>query len=99
MGHYAGQCPNRKKKKQGGTTTSTEEDEFASQFEREMSLLVSLSMVETPSNVWYIDNGASNHMFGVREHFTDLTESGIKLEIVLGNNTIVNACGHGTISF
>jgi hypothetical protein len=41
MGHYVGQCPNRKKKKQGGTTTSTEEDEFASQFERECSLIVS----------------------------------------------------------
>jgi hypothetical protein len=99
MGHYVGQCPNRKKKKQGGTTTSTEEDEFASQFEREMSLLVSLSTVETPSSVWYIDSGASSHMSGVREHFTDLTESGIKLEIVLGNNTIVRAAGRGTVSF
>jgi hypothetical protein len=30
MGHYAGQCPNKKKnKKQGGTATTTEE-EFAS---------------------------------------------------------------------
>jgi hypothetical protein len=99
MGHYVGQCPNKKKKKQGGTVASAEEDEFASQFEREMSLLVSLSTVETPSSVWYIDSGASKHMFSVREHFTDLTESGIKLEIVLRNNTIVKAAGHGTVSF
>jgi hypothetical protein len=98
MGHYVGQCPNRKKK-QGGTTASAKEDEFTSQFEREMSFLVSLSTIETPSSVWYIDSGASNHMFGVREHFTDLTETGIKLEIVLGNNTKVKAIGRSTISF
>jgi hypothetical protein len=99
MGHYVGQSPNRKKKKLGGTIESTEEDESASQFEREMSLLVSLSIVETPSNVWYINSGASIHMSGVREHFIDLTETGIKLEIVLGNNTIVRAARCGTISF
>jgi hypothetical protein len=99
IGHYAGQCPNRKKKKQGGIATSTEEDEFASQFEREMSSLVSLSTIQTPSSVWYIDSGASSHMSGVRENFTDLTEIGIKLEIVLGNNTIVRAVGCGIVSF
>ena len=32
---------NGKKKKQGGTAASTKEDEFASQFERKMSLPVS----------------------------------------------------------
>jgi hypothetical protein len=62
-----------------------------------MSLLVNLSTVETPSSVWYIDSGASNHMSGVREHFTDLTESGIKLDIVLGNNTIVKADRRGRV--
>jgi hypothetical protein len=88
-----------KKKKQGGTTTSIEEDEFTSQIERDMSFLVSLSIVEMPSNLWYINNGASNHMYGVREHFIDITKFGIKLEIVLGNNTIVRVAGRGTISF
>jgi hypothetical protein len=98
MGHYVGQCPNRKKKKQGGTAASAE-DEFASQFEREMSLLVRMSTVEMSSSVWYIDSGASSHMPGVREHFTDLTESRIKLEIMFGNNTIDRAIGHGTVFF
>jgi hypothetical protein len=71
--HYVGRCPNRKKK-QGGTSTSAKEDEFASQFERKILLLVSLSTVDTPSSVWYIDSGASNHMSGVREHSTDHTK-------------------------
>jgi hypothetical protein len=62
-------------------------------------LLVSLSTVETPSSVWYIDSGASSHMYSVREYFNDLTDYGIKLEIVVGNNTIVREAGRGTISF
>jgi hypothetical protein len=61
MGHYVRQCPNRKKKR-GGTVASVEKDEFASQSEREISLLVSLSIVETPSSVWYIDSGAFSHI-------------------------------------
>jgi hypothetical protein len=97
--HYARQCPNMKKKKEGGTTTLVEEDEFASQFEMEISLIVSLSIVETPSSVWYMDNGGFNHMFGVRKHFTDLIELGVNLEIVLGNYTIVNSIGRNTTSF
>jgi hypothetical protein len=63
-----------------------------------MSMLVSLSIVDMPSSVWYINSGASNHMSGVREHFTDLIESGIKLDIMLGNNTIVKADRRGTVS-
>ena len=38
-------------------------------------------------------------MSGVREHFTDLRDLEIKLEIVLGDNTIVRAVGHSTVSF
>jgi hypothetical protein len=97
--HYARQCPKMKKKKEGGTTTLVEEDEFASQFETEISLIVSLSTFETPSSVWYMDNGGFNHMFGVREHFIDLIEFGVNLEIVLGNYTIVKSVGRNTISF
>jgi hypothetical protein len=51
MGHYVRQFPNRKKKKQGGTAVTTEEDEFVSRFERECSLIVCCSTVESPSNV------------------------------------------------
>jgi hypothetical protein len=38
-------------------------------------------------------------VFGVRENFTDLTESGLDLEIVLGNDTIVRAVRCDTVSF
>jgi hypothetical protein len=44
-------CPNRKKKKQGGTAARAKEDEFVSKFERECSLIVCCSIVETPSRI------------------------------------------------
>jgi hypothetical protein len=62
-------------------------------------LIVCCSTVETPSDVWYVDNGASSHMSGVREHFTDLRDPKIRLEIELGDNTIVRVAWCGTISF
>jgi hypothetical protein len=56
-------------------------------------------LLETPSNIWYVDSEASSHMSGVREHFTNLKDREIKLEIVLGDNTIIRATGHSTVSF
>jgi hypothetical protein len=38
-------------------------------------------------------------MSGVRENFANLRDLEIRLEIVLGNDTIVKAAKHGTISF
>ena len=38
-------------------------------------------------------------MTGVPEHFTDLFESGLDVEVVLGDDTIVRAIGQGTITF
>jgi hypothetical protein len=95
FGHYAGQCPNKKKKQ---TTASTEVEEFFAKFDKEFSLVVCLSTRTTHSSVWYIDNGASCHMTGVREHLTDLTQIG-DLEVVLGDDRVVKAVGSGTVSF
>jgi hypothetical protein len=98
MGHYVGQYPN-KKKKQGGTTTTTEEPEFQTQFERECAVLICCTSVETTPSIWYIDNGASSHMTGVREHFTDLRDVEVGMEIALGDDTIVRFVGPGIITF
>jgi hypothetical protein len=97
MGHYAGQCPNRKKKL-GGTTTTTNE-EFQAQFERECAFLICCTLVKTTPNIWYIGNGASSHMTGVREHFTDLRDPEVRMEIALGDDTIVKVARRGTITF
>lgn len=95
MGHYVSQCPNNKKKH---VAASTEVDEFFTRFEKEFSLLVCLSTSATSTSVWYIDSGVSNHMTGMREHFTDLTESRVDLEVVLGDNSKVKAVGRGIVS-
>ena len=44
-----------------------------------------LSSRASSTSIWYIDNGASCHMIGVREYLTDLTEIG-DLEVVLGDD-------------
>jgi hypothetical protein len=72
MGHYV-----------GGIATSSQVYEFTSQFERRFSLIVCWSTAETPSNILYIESGSSSHMSGVREHFTDLIELWVKLEIMI----------------
>jgi hypothetical protein len=94
MGHYVGQCPNMKKKS-GGTT----DEEFQAQFERECAFLICCTSVETTPNIWYIDNGAASHMNGVREHFIDLRDPEVKMEIAFGDDTIARVAGCGTITF
>ena len=37
------------------------------------------------SGIWYVDSGASCHMTGVREYFSELSESGTDIEVVLGD--------------
>ena len=38
-------------------------------------------------------------MTGVREHFTDLRDPEVKMEIALGDDTIVRVAGSGTVTF
>lgn len=72
-GHCVSQCPNRKKgkKKKGKQqkTTSIDIQDLSSRLEDEFVLIACLSS-STSTSVWYIDNGASTHMMGVRELFS-----------------------------
>ena len=38
-------------------------------------------------------------MTGIRQYFTDLIETGLDLEVVLGDNSSVRAVGRGIVSF
>eukprot|EP00253_Pinus_taeda_P007806 PITA_07806 len=51
------------------------------------------------SGIWYVDSGASRHMTGVREYFSELSESGTDVKVVLGDDRVVRAVGVGTLTF
>ena len=38
-------------------------------------------------------------MTGVREMFTEMTKTGLSLEVVLGDDTTVSAVGRGSVTF
>jgi len=96
MGHYAGQCPNKKKKQ---VASLVEVEEFSTKFEKEFSLLVCLSSSVASMSVWYNDRESSHHMTGVHEHITNFIERGVNLEVVLGDDSIIRIVGIGTTSF
>ena len=75
--------------------TSAKVEEFATQFEQGFSFVASHSMSIASSSIWYIDSGASRHMTGVREHFSNLAERTLNLEVVLGDDRTVRAIGVG----
>ena len=71
---------------------------MASQFELEFSLiacLVSSVMV----SVWFLDSGASFHMTGDWDLFSDLEDRDLGVHIEMGNDGRYSATGIGTISF
>ena len=79
---------------------SAEIDDFASQFDREFSFMASTSTLVAPSSrIWYVDSGASRHMIGAKDQFTQFSDRRINLEVEMGDESIVRAVGVGTISF
>eukprot|EP00253_Pinus_taeda_P034619 PITA_34619 len=51
------------------------------------------------SSIWYVDIGASRHVTGVREYFSELSESGTDMKVVLDDDRVVRAVGVGTLTF
>jgi hypothetical protein len=50
-------------------------------------------------SIWYIDSGASSHMTRIREHFYDLRDNEVRIEISLGDERVVRVIGVGTVAF
>ena len=67
--------------------------------EREYTLLTGHSFSASTTSTWYIDNGASSHMIGAQEMFSELSQAGIDVEVMLGDDTVVRGVGRGTIIF
>ena len=66
----------------------------------EHSMIIGHSLsAATNFSTWYIDSGASSHMTGDRDMFTEMSESGFEMEVVLGDDIVVSAVGRGTVRF
>ncbi|GKD42884.1 zinc finger, CCHC-type containing protein [Tanacetum coccineum] len=88
FGHYASECPNKKKGEEANLTQTIDEEptpmmvisqENASSevFLNEEKVIVNILQTGEPrveSDMWYLDNGASNHMTGDRSKFHKLDE-------------------------
>eukprot|EP00253_Pinus_taeda_P028215 PITA_28215 len=95
-GHYATNCPQKKKNKQAAGSATGEA--LASQFELDFSLIACL-VSSVMESVWFLDSGASFHMTGDRDLFSDLDEKDLGVHIEMGDDGRYSATGIGTISF
>ena len=68
-GNFATNYPQKKKNK--SIVGSAVREALASQFELDFSLITCL-VSSTMGSVWYLDSGASFHMMGDKELFSDL---------------------------
>ena len=95
-GHLATNYPQkRKNKKVVGATTG---EALVSQFELDFSLIACMDSSASGS-MWYLDSGASFHMMGDKESFTNLEEKYLRMHIEMGDDGKYSATGIGTITF
>lgn len=77
----------------------TEESEMLLNEKTPMPKLLAAKEVKRgESNLWYLDNGASNHMTGQKSKFTELDE-GITGQVKFGDGSTVKIEGKGSIIF
>nr|ABW74585.1 pol polyprotein [Boechera divaricarpa] len=103
-GHFASSCPEKPQKNQEVNKVETQEAD-AALYLHEIVFLNEEKIIpkayETKNEeegTWYLDNGASNHMTGVRSYFAELNEN-IKGKVKFGDGSCVDIGGKGSILF
>ena len=87
MVHYAITCPKKKRKgKEQFVAASAEISEFVARFDEEFALVAGQLTDGTSTPLWYIDSGASRHMSGVQESFSELLPRTNQQDIILGDD-------------
>jgi Zinc knuckle len=67
--HYASECYSKQKVEENANFVAKEETE-----NNDVVLLTNKENGPEKENVWYLDTGASNHMYGCKYMFTELKE-------------------------
>ncbi|KAK1423983.1 hypothetical protein QVD17_19294 [Tagetes erecta] len=111
FGHFVSRCPERYKKHEMHKTETEDDDPngegatfFMMKTDRETVFLnekvVPKKFQAEPQekDIWYLDNGASNHMTGNRAYFAELNER-ISGRVKFGDNSCVDIKGKGSIIF
>jgi hypothetical protein len=95
-GHLATNYPQKKKNKK--IVGAVAGEALASQFELDFSLIACIAS-SVLGSMWYLDSGASFHMTGDKEFFSDLEERDQKMHIEMGDDGQYSVTGIGTITF
>lgn len=106
QGHFASDCPERLLKLQEIEEKKDDDTQKADTlmmhevaFLNEKNVKPKVFEAELDqSNVWYLDNGASNHMSGNHSFFMDLDET-ITGKVRFGDNSCIDIKGKGSIRF
>ena len=77
---------------------STTGEALVSQFELDFTLIPCMAPSALGS-MWYLDSGASFHMTGDKDLFSDLEEKDLKMHIEMGDDGQYSVTGIGTITF
>ena len=104
-GHFASDFPEKEEQDdQELNTVDTEEADVALYMHEIVFLneekVIPKTLVQSKQEdgMWYLDNGASNHMTGGRSYFSELNES-IKGKVKFGDRSCVDINGKGSILF
>ncbi|KAJ0587052.1 putative RNA-directed DNA polymerase [Helianthus annuus] len=105
FGHFVSRCPERKKEKQANLIDAEEIDPslFMVQDVQETVYLNEEKVIpknyesgSEEKDLWYLDNGASNHMTGNISFFSELNKR-VGGKVKFGDGSQVEICGKGSI--
>ncbi|XP_013639472.1 PREDICTED: uncharacterized protein LOC106344698 [Brassica oleracea var. oleracea] len=103
-GHFAFDCPEEEQDDHELNKADTEEADVALYMHEIVFLneekVIPKTLVQSKreGGMWYLDNGANNHITGERSYFCELNES-IKGKVKFGDGSCVDINGKGSILF
>ncbi|CAN6871207.1 unnamed protein product [Brassica oleracea] len=106
LGHYASTCPDRLLTLQEAQEQDKDDTQHADELMMHEVVYLNEDKVvpskfethDDQENMWYLDNGASNHMTGVRRYFNIINES-ITGKVKFGDDSRIDIKGKGSIEF